>query len=441
MFDVDQVHARQILDSRGNPTLEVECFLTGGAWGRAAVPSGASTGSREALELRDGGSAYLGKGVGEAVENVRGEIAAALRGKDARDQALIDRLLIDLDGTPTKSRLGANAILGASLAVAKATATAAGLPLYGYLGGPAATVLPVPLLNVVNGGAHADNNVDVQEFMLVPIGFPSFSEALRAGVEIYHTLKKVLGKRGLSTAIGDEGGFAPDLASNRDALDLLVEAIGAAGYEPGRQVALAVDVAANELVAEAGKKAKKGKKAKAPVYALPGDGREGLAAADLIDLYEEWLGAYPLLSIEDGLSEDDRDGWAELTERLGSRVQLVGDDLFVTNPEILAEGIADGLANALLVKLNQIGTLSETLAAMELAKTNGYANIVSHRSGETNDTTIADLSVATRAGQIKTGAPARSDRVSKYNRLLRIEEELEGVAAYAGAAAFPRWRP
>jgi enolase len=438
MFEVDQIHARQILDSRGNPTLEVECFLSGGAWGRAGVPSGASTGSREALELRDGGDAWMGKGVSEAVEHVRGEIATALRGKDARDQALIDRLLIDLDGTPTKSRLGANAILGASLAVAKATATAAGLPLYGYLGGPAATVLPVPLLNVLNGGAHADNNVDVQEFMLVPFGFPTFSEALRAGVETYHTLKKVLGKRGLSTAIGDEGGFAPNLASNREALDLLVEAIEAAGYEPGRQIALALDVAANELVTDPGKK---GKKKRETVYALPGEGREDLSAGDLIDLYAEWIDAYPLVSIEDGLFEDDHAGWFDLTGRLGDDVQLVGDDLFVTNPEILAEGIADGLANALLVKLNQIGTLSETLAAMELAKTNGYSNIVSHRSGETNDTTIADLSVAARAGQIKTGAPARSDRVSKYNRLLRIEEELEGVAAYAGAAAFPRWRP
>jgi enolase len=437
MFDIDQVHAREILDSRGNPTLEVECLLAAGAWGRAAVPSGASTGSREALELRDGGKRYFGKGVSEAVENVRGEIAAALQGKDARDQALVDRLLIDLDGTAAKSRLGANAVLGASLAVAKAAACAAGLPLYSYLGSPVSTILPVPLLNVLNGGAHADNNVDIQEFMLVPLGFPSFSEALRAGVETYHTLKKVLRGRGLSTGVGDEGGFAPDLKSNREALDLLVEAIGEAGYEPGREIALAFDVAANELVAERGKGRRK---AKAAAYALRGEGREGLAAGDLIELYGEWLEAYPLISIEDGLSEDDREGWRALTDELGGRVQLVGDDLFVTNPEILAEGIADGLANALLVKLNQIGTLTETLAAMELAKTNGYATVVSHRSGETNDTTIADLAVATRAGQIKTGAPARSDRVSKYNRLLRIEEELEGAAAYAGALAFPRWQ-
>ena len=445
MFDIDQVHAREILDSRGNPTIEVECFLSGGAWGRAAVPSGASTGSREALELRDGGKRYLGKGVSEAVENVRGEIASALRGKDARDQALVDRLLIDLDGTAAKSRLGANAVLGASLAVAKAAACAAGLPLYSYLGSPVSTVLPVPLLNVLNGGAHADNNVDIQEFMLVPLGFESFSDALRAGVETYHTLKEVLRGRGLSTGVGDEGGFAPDLGSNREALDLLVEAIGAAGYEPGREIALALDVAANELVVEPAKGRGKGKGRsrgkEAPVaYALRGEGREGLAAGDLIELYRGWLDAYPLVSIEDGLAEDDRAGWRSLTDALGERAQLVGDDLFVTNPEILAEGIADGLANALLVKLNQIGTVTETLAAMELAKTNGYATVVSHRSGETDDTTIADLAVATRAGQIKTGAPARSDRVSKYNRLFRIEEELEGAAAYAGALAFPRFK-
>jgi enolase len=452
MFEIDQVHAREILDSRGNPTLEVECFLSGGAWGRAAVPSGASTGSREALELRDGGKRYLGKGVSQAVENVRGEIAAALRGRDARDQALLDRHLIELDGTPTKSRLGANAVLGASLAAAKAAACAAGLPLYSYLGSPVSTILPVPHLNVLNGGAHADNNVDIQEFMLVPLGFASFSEALRAGVETYHTLKKVLRDRGLSTGVGDEGGFAPDLASNREALELLVEAIEKAGYEPGREIALALDVAANELVVESKPRGRRGLKrpssdsagaggrpGKAVTYALRGEGRESLAAGDLIELYRGWLEAFPLVSIEDGLAEDDRRGWKELTDELGARTQLVGDDLFVTNPVILAEGIADGLANALLVKLNQIGTVTETLAAIELAKTNGYATVVSHRSGETNDTTIADLAVATRAGQIKTGAPARSDRVSKYNRLLRIEEELEGAAAYAGAAAFPRW--
>jgi len=450
-IDIDQIHAREILDSRGNPTIEVECFLSGGAWGRAAVPSGASTGKREALELRDGGKRYQGKGVTRAVEHVKGEIAGVLRGQDARDQMLIDRRLAELDGTETKSRLGANAILGTSLAVAKAAACAAGLPLYSYLGSPVSTVLPVPLLNVLNGGAHADNTVDVQEFMLVPLGFRSFGEALRAGVETYHTLKKVLRGRGLGTGVGDEGGFAPDLATNREALDLLVEAIEEAGYEPGREIALALDVAANELVFE---KPKKGKNLKRPVsapagvggrrgpvtYDLAGEGRTGLSAADLIATYRDWLDAYPLLSIEDGLAEDDRDGWKALTDELGDRVQLVGDDLFVTNPEILAEGIADGLANALLVKLNQIGTVTETLAAMELARSNGYATVVSHRSGETNDSTIADLAVATRAGQIKTGAPARSDRVSKYNRLLRIEEELEGAATYAGAAAFPRWK-
>ncbi|HSL83592.1 MAG TPA: phosphopyruvate hydratase [Thermoanaerobaculia bacterium] len=442
MFDIDQIHAREILDSRGNPTIEVECFLSGGAWGRAAVPSGASTGKREALELRDGGKRYLGKGVTRAVEHVKGEIAGVLRGQDARDLVLIDRRLAELDGTETKSRLGANAILGTSLAVAKAAACAAGLPLYSYLGSPVSTVLPVPLLNVLNGGAHADNTVDVQEFMLVPLGFRSFGEALRAGVETYHTLKRVLRGRGLGTGVGDEGGFAPDLATNREALGLLVEAIEEAGYEPGREIALALDVAANELVAGGGEETGKGKgrRPKTVAYDLAGEGKAGLSAADLIATYRDWLDAYPLLSIEDGLAEDDRDGWKTLTDELGGRVQLVGDDLFVTNPEILAEGIADGLANALLVKLNQIGTVTETLAAMELARSNGYATVVSHRSGETNDSTIADLAVATRAGQIKTGAPARSDRVSKYNRLLRIEEELEGAAAYAGAAAFPRWR-
>jgi len=433
MFGIDDIAAREILDSRGNPTIEVDCLLTSGALGRAAIPSGASTGSREALELRDGGKRYGGKGVTQAVENVEREIAPALSGMDARDQALIDASLAELDGTPDKSRLGANAILGASLAVAKAAAETAGLPLYSYLGGPASTVLPVPLLNVLNGGAHADNSVDVQEFMLVPLGFDTFSAALRAGVEVYHTLKAVLKERRLTTAVGDEGGFAPDLARNREALDLLVEAIERAGYRPGTDVALALDVAASELVEEGGQ-------GKAPTYALAGEGRSGLASADLIALYREWLDAYPLVSIEDGLAESDWDGWQAMTAELGGRVQLIGDDVFVTNPKILAEGIARGVANALLVKVNQIGTLSETLAAVEMAKTRGYANVISHRSGETEDTTIADLAVATRAGQIKTGAPCRSDRVAKYNRLLRIEEELEGAAAYPGAAAFPRWR-
>ena len=444
MFVIEDIVAREILDSRGNPTLEVDCLLDGGAGGRAAVPSGASTGSREALELRDGGKRYLGKGVGKAAKNVSTQIASKLKGQDARAQALIDRTLIDLDGTPTKSRLGANALLGTSLAVAKAAAEAAHLPLFAYLGGPSANVLPVPMLNVLNGGAHADNSVDIQEFMLVPIGFTRFSEALRAGVEVYHTLKKVLAERGLATGVGDEGGFAPNLASNREALDLLMIAIRKAGYEPGREIALALDVAASELVDKSAKsKAKpaRGAKAAPTAYALAGEGKKGLASSDLIALYREWIDAYPLISIEDGLAEDDRDGWRELTAELGGRVQLVGDDLFVTNPEILAAGIADGLANALLVKVNQIGTLSETLAAVEMAKTRSYANVISHRSGETEDTTIADLAVATRAGQIKTGAPCRSDRVAKYNRLLRIEEELETAAFYPGAAAFPRWRP
>ena len=433
MFSIEEILAREILDSRGNPTLEVDCVLDSGAGGRAAVPSGASTGKREALELRDGGKRYGGKGVLKAVAHVRDEIGPALHGLDARDQVFIDRTLRDLDGTENKSRLGANALLGVSVAVAKAAAEAAGLPFYAYLGGPTATVLPVPMLNVLNGGAHADNSVDVQEFMIVPLGFDSFSEALRAGAEIYQVLKGVLKEKGLVTAVGDEGGFAPDLGSNREALDLLVAAIGRAGYEPGREVALALDVAASELVESGGGRKKH-------VYALTGEGRRGLGAGELIAWYEELVEAYPLVSIEDGLAEDDRAGWAELTGRLGGRVQLVGDDLFVTNPEILARGIGDGLANALLVKLNQIGTLSETLAAAELAKTNAYAIVISHRSGETRDTTISDLAVATRAGQIKTGAPCRSDRVAKYNRLLRIEEELGTVALYPGAASFPRWR-
>ena len=445
MFCIEEIVAREILDSRGNPTIEVDCVLDGGVGGRAAVPSGASTGSREALELRDGGKRYGGKGVTKAVANVLEEIAPRLRGMDGRDQARIDRVLIELDGTSDKSRLGANAMLGASLAVARAAAEASGLPLYAYVGGPAATVLPVPLLNVLNGGAHADNSVDVQEFMLVPIGFDRFADALRAGAEIYHTLKGVLKKAGKVTAVGDEGGFAPNLASNREALDLLTRAIESAGYKPGRQIALAVDVAASELVEkpEAHDK-KKGKKKSTPRtvrYALAGEGRTGLTSADLIALYREWIDAYPLVSIEDGLAESDWDGWRELTAELGARVQLVGDDVFVTNPEILARGITDGIANALLVKVNQIGTLTETLEAVEMAKTNAYANVLSHRSGETEDTTIADLAVATRCGQIKTGAPCRSDRVAKYNRLLRIEEELEGVASYRGAAAFPRWTP
>ena len=431
MFEIEELVGREILDSRGNPTLEVDCILSGGAMGRAAVPSGASTGTREALERRDGGERYRGKGVLGPVKAVDEEIAPELMGLDARDQAYVDQVLIALDGTDTKERLGANALLGASLAVAKAAAEACSLPLYAYVGGPAATVLPVPLLNVLNGGAHADNSVDIQEFMLVPVGFDSFAEALRAGAEIYQVLKGVLVKKGLATGVGDEGGFAPNLASNQEALDLLVEGIEKAGYRPGEDVCLALDVAASELAGEGD----------GPVrYALAGEGREGLTAGDLVELYRGWLDRYPLVSIEDGLAEHDRDGWRDLTRELGSRVQLVGDDLFVTNPAILAQGIADGLANALLVKVNQIGTLTETLEAVELAKTSGYANVMSHRSGETEDTTIADLAVAVRTGQIKTGAPCRSDRVAKYNRLLRIEEELEGVATYPGRRAYPRWR-
>ena len=430
MFTIEDIIAREVLDSRGNPTIEVDCLLGSGEVGRAAVPSGASTGSREALELRDGEDRYHGKGVRQAVDNVEKAIAPEIMGYDARDQSLIDRMMIDLDGSPNKGRLGANSILGVSLAVAKAAAKTCQLPLYAYLGGPSATLLPVPLLNVLNGGVHADNSVDIQEFMIVPIGFDSFGEALSASVEIYHRLKTVLKKRGLATAVGDEGGFAPDLASNREALDLLLEAVSQSGYRPGEQISLAVDVAASEL-AVAGDRDKVS-------YELAGEGRSGLSPGDLIDLYESWIESYPLVSIEDGLAEDDREGWRDLTARLGERVQIVGDDLFVTNPEIVKEGIRDHLANALLVKVNQIGTLTETFESIELAKSYGWSNIISHRSGETEDTTIADLAVGVNAGQIKTGAPCRSDRVAKYNRLLRIEEELEGVARYPGASAFQR---
>jgi len=432
MFRIEEIVAREVLDSRGNPTVEVDVVLESGATGSAIVPSGASTGSREALERRDGGARYLGKGVAQAVEAVEAEIAPELEGTDAREQAMLDRAMIDLDGTPNKGRLGANAILGVSLACAKAAAAACDLPLYRYLGGPGATVLPVPLLNVLNGGAHADNSVDIQEFMLVPIGFERFAEALRAGVEVYHQLKKVLKDRELVTAVGDEGGFAPNLGSNREALELLVAAIEKAGYRPGEQIALALDVAASEF----GEETPAGFR-----YHLDGEGKRGLSAEDLIALYRDWCDAYPLVSIEDGLAEGDWDGWARLTRELGQRTQLVGDDLFVTNPEILARGVERGVANALLVKVNQIGTLTETLEAVELAKTHAYANVMSHRSGESEDTTIADLAVATRCGQIKTGAPCRSDRVAKYNRLLRLEEQLEGVATYPGRAAYPRFRP
>jgi enolase len=431
MFNIQELIAREILDSRGNPTIEVDCLIEGGALGRAAVPSGASTGTREAIELRDGGDRFGGKGVSKAVDHVHDEISRAVLGMDARDQVLIDRTLIELDGTADKSRLGANAILGVSMAVAKAAADQAGLPLYAYLGGPMATLLPIPLLNVLNGGAHANNSVDIQEFMVVPYGFDTFSEALRAGAEIYQALKKLIDQKGLSTAVGDEGGFAPNLPNNRSALELLMQAIEKAGYRPGEQIGLALDVAASELVHGANGQGRR--------YALPGDNRTNLHAEELVALYSEWLDAFPLVSIEDGLAENDAEGWRALTDELGERVQLVGDDLFVTNPQILAEGIADGLANSLLVKVNQVGTLTETFKAVEMAKINGYTNILSHRSGETEDTTIADLAVATQCGQIKTGAPCRSDRVAKYNRLLRIEEELEDAATYPGASAFPRW--
>ena len=416
MSTIEMVRAREVLDSRGNPTVEAEVLLAGGHFGRAAVPSGASTGALEAVELRDGGGRYGGKGVARAVQNVNDKIAPVVLGRDAFDQEGLDRAMLDLDGTPTKADLGANAILAVSLATARAAAVAAGLPLYRYLGGPAARVLPVPMLNVLNGGAHAANSVDVQEFMVVPGGFPSFSEALRAGVEIYHALRKVLAGRGLATNVGDEGGFAPNLAENRDALEALVEATGAAGYEVGEQVAFALDVAATELHREGH-------------YQLEG----GVLKPDEMVEYLARLAAdFPLVSIEDGLAEDDWAGWATLTTRLGSRLQLVGDDIFVTNPELLRRGIGEGVANAVLVKVNQIGTLSETLHAMQLAEGASYGRVVSHRSGETEDSFISHLAVATNAGQIKTGAPARGERTAKYNQLLRIEEDLGDGARYAG---------
>jgi enolase len=419
---IDAVGAREILDSRGNPTVEVEVALDDGTIARAAVPSGASTGAFEAVELRDGGERYGGKGVTKAVDNVLDVIGPELVGYDASEQRLIDQRLLDLDGTPNKERLGANAILGVSLAVAKAAAESAGLPLFRYVGGPSAHLLPVPMMNILNGGAHADSNVDVQEFMIAPIGAPTFAEALQMGTETYHALKAVLKKDGLSTGLGDEGGFAPNLPSNRAALDLIARAVEQAGYSLGSDVALALDVAATEFHSEQG-------------YAFEG---RTLSAADLTAYYAELVDAYPIVSIEDPLSEEDWDGWVALTAALGDRVQLVGDDLFVTNPARLADGIARGAANALLVKVNQIGTLTETLDAVNLAHRNSYRCMMSHRSGETEDTTIADLAVATDCGQIKTGAPARSERVAKYNQLLRIEEELDDAARYAGAAAFPR---
>ena len=418
-----RVHARQILDSRGNPTVEVEVELDSGAVGRAAVPSGASTGQFEAVELRDGDPAvYLGKGVLRAVENVEREIGPALDGADAGDQAAVDRALIELDGTPNKSRLGANAVLGVSLAVAKAAALEEGVPLYRWLGGSGARVLPVPMMNVINGGAHAQNSLDLQEFMVVPAGASSFAEGLRIGAETFHNLKALLHERGLATAVGDEGGFAPDLPSSEDAIAAVLEAAERAGHS--EKIAIALDPATTELY-EAGR------------YRLPGEGLD-LDADGMIGLWENLSGRYPIVSIEDGLAEDDWAGWKAITERLGDAVQLVGDDLFVTNVERFQRGIEEGVANAILVKVNQIGTLTETLEAIELGRANGYAAVMSHRSGETEDTTIADLAVATGVGQIKTGAPSRSDRVAKYNQLLRIEEELGDAAVYPGWSAFPR---
>jgi enolase len=422
MSQIEHVHARQILDSRGNPTVEVELSVRSGAWGRAAVPSGASTGEFEATELRDGGSDWMGKGVMRAVENINGEIATAVRGQDASSQAALDRMLITLDGTPNKSRLGANAILAVSLAAAYAAAAEERLPLWRYLGGESAHVLPVPMMNVVNGGAHADNAIDFQEFMVVPVGASTFHDALRMGVEVFHQLKKLIHDRGMSTAVGDEGGFAPNLESNEAALEVLVEAIRAGGYIPGDQVAIALDPAPSALFRDGR-------------YVLEHEGRT-LSAQELTDYWADIVERYPVISLEDGMAEDDWDGWALLTQRLGQRLQLVGDDIFVTNTELLKRGIDTGVANSILIKVNQIGTLTETLAAIRMARENGYTAVISHRSGETEDVTIADLAVATGCGQIKTGAPSRTDRVAKYNQLLRIEEALGPDARYPGRSAF-----
>jgi enolase len=420
---IKSITAREILDSRGNPTVEVDVRLEDGSWARAAVPSGASTGAFEAAELRDGGSRYLGKSVSGAVENVRTKIAPALIGQDGLDQKGLDEKMIALDATVNKSSLGANAILGVSLAVARAAAVSKKLPFYKFIGGEKATLLPIPMMNILNGGAHADTNVDIQEFMIAPIGAPNFKEGLRYGAEIYQSLKSVLKKRGLATSIGDEGGFAPNLESNRAALDLIIEAVEKAGYKMGSDIGLAMDVAATEFYKDGS-------------YHFEGS---NLSATEMINYYQGLLDSYPLLSIEDPLSEDDWSGWADITKAMGASVQLVGDDLFVTNPTRLAQGISQGCANALLVKVNQIGTLTETLAAVDMAHKAGYRSMMSHRSGETEDTTIADLSVAALCGQIKTGAPARSERVAKYNQLLRIEEELGSKAQYAGRDAFPRF--
>jgi enolase len=422
MSQIEHVHARQILDSRGNPTVEVELSVRSGAWGRAAVPSGASTGEFEATELRDGGSDWMGKGVTRAVDNINGEIATAVRGQDAASQSSLDRMLISLDGTPNKSRLGANAILAVSLAAAHASAAEERLPLWRYLGGESAHILPVPMMNVLNGGAHADNAVDFQEFMIVPVGGGSFAEALRIGTEVFHNLKATLHEAGHGTTVGDEGGFAPDLESNEQALELLVAAIKTAGYVPGEQVAIAMDPAVSELHTDDG-------------YELKHEGRT-LSASELADYWAELIDRYPIVSLEDGMDEEDWDGWANLTDRLGDRVQLVGDDLFVTNTQRLKRGIDAGVGNSILVKVNQIGTLTETFAAIRMAREAGYTAVMSHRSGETEDVTIADLAVATGCGQIKTGAPSRSDRVAKYNQLLRIEEALGAEATYPGRSVF-----
>lgn len=420
---IEEIAAREILDSRGNPTVEVEVHTEGGASGRAAVPSGASTGAFEAVELRDGdGSRYGGKGVLKAVENVNSVIAPEIIGFDVTDQLGVDRTLVELDGTPNKGRLGANAILGVSMAVARAAANAVGLPLYQYLGGVNAKVLPVPLLNILNGGVHADNNVDIQEFMIAPVGAPSFAEALRMGAEVYHALKKVLKQKGLSTSVGDEGGFAPYLGSNEEALAVIVEAIEAAGYRPGEEVALALDPAASEFYREGS-------------YVLAADGAKR-SAAEMVEYYAALADKYPIISIEDGLAEEDWEGWQLLTARLGKKIQLVGDDIFVTNTARLKRGITSGVANSILIKLNQIGTVTETLETVEMARRAGYTVVISHRSGETEDPFIADLAVATNAGQIKTGAPCRTERVAKYNQLLRIEEELGDLAVYGGRGVF-----
>lgn len=425
MSVIESVYAREVLDSRGNPTVEVEVVLESGAQGRAIVPSGASTGAFEAVELRDGDkSRYLGKGTQTAVDNVNNIIAEQLEGMESTDQPGIDALLIELDGTHNKGKLGANAILGVSMAVARASADELGLPLYQYIGGVNAKQLPVPMMNILNGGEHADNSVDVQEFMILPVGAPSFKEGLRMGAEVFHSLKKVLSERGLACGVGDEGGFAPNLGSNREALELIVEAISKAGYEPGKDVMLGLDVAATEMYDKETK-----------LYDLKHEGKK-LTAEEMVDLYEDWTTNFPIITIEDGLDEEDWDGWKVLTDRLGKKIQLVGDDLFVTNTERLERGIEAGVANSILIKVNQIGTITETLDAIEMAKRAGYTAVISHRSGETEDTTIADLAVAVNAGQIKTGAPSRTDRVAKYNQLLRIEEMVGEQARYCGLKSF-----